>query len=124
LILHTTVTIGYDVPWQRVHDLLVTAASNLPLVEKAPAPFVHQTSLADFSVAYELNVYTREPEKMAAIYSDLFAHIQDAFNHAGIEILSPAYSAIPEGHLAKDYQAPPFKIQPLEGIVHRGKTED
>jgi small-conductance mechanosensitive channel len=27
VLLHTTVTIGYDVPWPRVHELLIEAAS-------------------------------------------------------------------------------------------------
>ena len=36
LIVHTTVTIGYDVPWKKVHELLLSAAKetkiNVPLV--------------------------------------------------------------------------------------------
>ena len=30
LILHTTVTIGYDAPWRRVHELLLQAAERTP----------------------------------------------------------------------------------------------
>ncbi|MFQ3323414.1 MAG: small-conductance mechanosensitive channel [Pseudomonadales bacterium] len=43
----------------------------------------------DFYVEYELNAYTREPEKMGQIYSDLNQRILDQFNTAGIEIASP-----------------------------------
>ena len=30
LVLHTTVTIGYDVPWAQVHELLIAAALTRP----------------------------------------------------------------------------------------------
>jgi hypothetical protein len=30
LVLHTTVTIGYDVPWRQVHQLLIDAAQATP----------------------------------------------------------------------------------------------
>jgi len=40
VILQTTVTIGYDVPWRRVHELLVSAALTTEGIEKEPPPFV------------------------------------------------------------------------------------
>ena len=49
LVLHTTVTIGYDVPWKQVHDLLTTAALKTALVEKQPEPFVLQKCLDEIS---------------------------------------------------------------------------
>ena len=106
LILHTTVTIGYDAPWRRVHELLLEAARRTADVEKDPAPFVWQTALNDFFVRYELNAYTRRPDRMMHIYAELHQNIQDAFNEGGVEILSPHYlqlrdgntSSIPEPH--------------------------
>ncbi len=98
VVLHTTVTIGYDVPWPTTHRLLIEAAKRTDLVEPDPPPFVLQTSLGDFSVAYQLNVYTRSPSRMARIYSDLHQHIQDTFAEAGIEILSPVYEAGRDGN--------------------------
>jgi small-conductance mechanosensitive channel len=91
LILHTEVTIGYDIPWKQVHELLINAAEKTNDVLKVKPPFVLQTNLSDFYVSYELNAYTNQPKKMAGIYSDLHQHIQDEFNKAGIEILSPHY---------------------------------
>ena len=93
VILHTTVTIGYDVPWPRVHELLVSAADNVDGLEAEPAPFVLQTSLGDFSVAYQLNAYTVQVKRMATLYSLLHQNIQTAFARADIEILSPTYHA-------------------------------
>lgn len=97
LILHSTVTIGYDVPWKQVHQLLIGAALKTDRVLKEPAPFVLQTSLDDFYVSYQINAYTKTPEKSAVIYSDLHSLIQDAFNDAGVEIMSPHYRAARDG---------------------------
>ncbi|GGB67921.1 ion channel [Flavobacterium suaedae] len=119
LILHTTVTLGYDVPWKDVHQALITAADRTELLEKEPKPFVLQTSLDDFYVSYQLNAYTREANKQAKIYSDLHQNIQDCCNEAGIEILSPHYRAardgnmttIPADYLDKDYKVPSFNVK-------------
>jgi len=121
LILHTTVTIGYDVEWRRVEELLIKAALATKDVAKKPEPFVLQISLDDHYVSYELNVYTKEAQQMASIYSGLHANIQDAFNEAGIEIMSPGYSAVrdgnrtalPDKHLPKNYRQPVFGLSLL-----------
>jgi small-conductance mechanosensitive channel len=118
LILHTTVTIGYDAPWRQVHELLISAAAATENILELPAPFVFQTSLDDFYVSYELNAYTDKPLKMAVIYSDLHQNIQDKFNDAGVEIMSPHYSqlrdgnktAIPEEYLPADYRPEGLRI--------------
>lgn len=97
LILHTSVTIGYDVPWRRVHELLIEAAKATEDVDETPEPFVLQTSLDDFYVSYQLNAYTRKPNGMAQIYSALHQNIQDAFHSGGVEIMSPHYAALRDG---------------------------
>lgn len=98
LILHTSVTIGYDVPWRQVHELLIDAAVATEGVNISREPFVLQTSLDDWYVAYQLNAYTDTPEKMPKIYSELHANIQDKFNAAGVEIMSPHYRAVRDGN--------------------------
>jgi small-conductance mechanosensitive channel len=118
LIVHTTITIGYDVPWKKIHEALLQAASRTEMILKDPKPFVLQTSLEDFYVAYQINGYTKEANKQALIYSNLHANIQDCCNEAGIEILSPHYRAardgnqitIPESYLPKDYKIPSFNL--------------
>lgn len=104
LILNTTVTIGYDVPWRKVHDLLIQAALATRDIQSEQKPFVLQTSLDDYYVSYELNAYTHAPERMAAIYSELHQNIQDWFNEAGVEIMSPGYTAYRDGN---DVTIPP-----------------
>ena len=98
LILHTTVTIGYDVPWRTVHRLLMGAAQGTENIQADPPPFVLQTSLDDFFVSYEINAYTRVPNRMAVTYSELHQRIHDAFDEAGVEITSPHYTAIRDGN--------------------------
>jgi small-conductance mechanosensitive channel len=88
LILNTSVTIGYDAPWQTVHRLLIDAAGSTGDILGEPEPFVLQTSLNDFYVTYELNAFTRKPNQMAVIYSELHQNIQDKFNEAGGEIIT------------------------------------
>jgi small-conductance mechanosensitive channel len=118
LILHTTITLGYDVPWKLIHETLKQAADRTPLLLKTPIPFVLQTSLDDFYVSYQLNAYTKDANKQSIIYSDLHQNIQDCCNEAGIEVLSPHYratrdgnmSTIPNEYLGKDYVAPSFNV--------------
>ncbi len=118
VILHTSVTIGYDVPWRQVEELLVQAAIDTEHVLKKPAPFVLQTSLDDYFVTHEINAYTREPQYMANIYSDLHTNILDKFDAAGVEIMSPHYYALRDGNAStvpsvletKGYQQPGFRV--------------
>jgi len=91
LILHTTVTIGYDAPWRQVHALLLMAAEKTKGLMREPAPFILQRSLDDFYVSYELNVYTDTPRLMLDLYSELHQNIQDAFNEYSVQIMSPNY---------------------------------
>jgi small-conductance mechanosensitive channel len=121
VILHTGVTIGYDVPWRQVHALLLEAAASTEGVRREPKAFVLQTSLDDFYVSYQLNAYSANPKAMARTYSDLHQNIQDAFNKAGVEILSPHYRAardgneitIPPDQRPAGYTAPGFRVQQL-----------
>ena len=98
LIIHSEVTIGYDVPWRQVHQLLIEAALSTPGVIDDPRPFVLETSLSDWYPVYQINAYIREADKLAQIYSDLHQNIQDRFNEAGIEIMSPHYMAMRDGN--------------------------
>lgn len=98
LIIHSEVTIGYDAPWRQVHQLLIEAALNTPGVIDDPRPFVLETSLSDWYPVYQINAYIREADKLAQIYSDLHQNIQDRFNEASVEIMSPHYMAMRDGN--------------------------
>ncbi len=129
IILHPTVTIGYDVPSEQVTKLLLQAAQKTKNLTREFKPFVLQKNLGDFYVEYELNVYTKQPKKMAHLYSDLNKSILDEFNAAGVEILSPHYSAFRDGNASTipaefDPESPASSksskvVNPIEDIVDK-----
>lgn len=127
LILHTSITIGYDVPWRKVHELMIDAALKTDGILSEPMPFVLQTSLDDFYVSYQINAYTNIPNKASKMYSDIHSNIQDGFNEAGVEILSPHYRAardgsamtVPPQYLPENYKAPSFNVN----MTKDGKSE-
>ena len=89
VIVHTKVTIGYDMKWEVIRDLLLAAAKATPHIVRKPEPFVVVTALDDFYVEYEVNAYTHKPEQLSLIYSELHQNILDNFHQAGVEIMSP-----------------------------------
>src|SRR2546429_699745 len=95
LILHTTVGIGYEVPWRQVEAMLLLAASRTPDLQAVPSPLVLPTSLGDFAVNYEPKPYFRDSHSMAARYTALHRNIQDVFNEYGVQIMTPAYESDP-----------------------------
>ena len=119
LVVHTTVTIGYDAPWRTVHGLMVEAALKTRGVLAEPAPFVLQTSLDDSYVSYQINAFTREACDQPRLYSELHQNIQEAFNAAGVEIMSPAYHALRDGNTVTipaaqrpaGYEPPGFRVK-------------
>ena len=96
VVLHTTVGIGYEVPWRQTEEILLMAAQRTAGITGAPAPFVHQAELGDFCVTYELNVHCRDARTMMSVRSDLHRNILDLFNEYGIQIMTPAYEGDPE----------------------------
>ena len=93
--LSTGVTIGYDAPWRQVHELLLLAADRTPGIRKTPSPYVVQTALSDFYAEYSLRFVPAEIAKKGSVLSSLHQQIQDAFHHAGVQIMSPNFVAQP-----------------------------
>ncbi len=95
LILHTSVGIGYEVPWRQVEAMLLMAVERTPGLLKEPAPFVLQRKLGDFAVDYEVNAYIRDAHEMMPLYTALHRNILDAFNEYGVQIMTPGYETDP-----------------------------
>jgi small-conductance mechanosensitive channel len=123
VILHTTVTIGYSTPWRQVHEMLLMAADRTPGLKKEPRPFVYQTALSDFYVEYQLNSHLERPENRIPTLAELHAHIQDAFNEFGVQIMSPHYRFDPPEKVwvprEKWFEAP---AKPLESTKNRNES--
>jgi small-conductance mechanosensitive channel len=95
--LATRITIGYDVPWRQVHELMLNAARRVEGISGEIEPFVLQTSLNDFHISYELNAFVRDAGTYRQTLSEVLAALQDVFAAAEVEILSPGYHAIRDG---------------------------
>ena len=96
LILHTSVGIGYEVPWRQVEAMLLAAAEKTEGLLDHPQPFVLKRELGDFGVTYELNAFSNYAEQMPRTYSELHGHILDVFNEHGVAIMTPHYTGDPE----------------------------
>jgi len=111
-----TAGIGYDVDWRKVHELMKEAARNTAGIEKQPEPFVMQTNLGDYAVSYLLIGKTMEPQKERFVASDLRANLLDAFNKAGIEIMTPSVTSIRDANkpaIPDQWEPKPFSIPGL-----------
>jgi small-conductance mechanosensitive channel len=100
LKLRFNVGIGYDADWQQVEDLLKAAARRTSNVRSEPEPTVDQSSLDDYAVTYTLVIALDDPKKARDTRTHLSQNIQDAFNEAGVEIMTPSVRAV------RDSQSP------------------
>lgn len=119
LIIYTEFAIGYDIAWEKVHEIAIKAANNVPEIMKNPKPFVFQQKLDDFYVTYQINAYIKHANRQDFIYSDLRRELINEFNLAGIELMSPHFMSVrsgaeaqyPEGQVPPTYKNYPFDIQ-------------
>jgi small-conductance mechanosensitive channel len=126
LIIHSTVTIGYDAPWRTVHELLVRAAEMTDGVSESPKPFVLQTGLDDFYISYQINAYIKDARNILKTKSSLHQNIQDEFNRAGVEIMSPHYRSERDGNAVTipeewEMDLPPKREKPVKEPKAPGK---
>lgn len=108
IIVHTKVTIGYDEPWQKIKEIMESAALATPGIKQKPHPFMQITALNDFYVEYEINGYTDNAVKLPAVYSALHANLLKRFFEEGVEIMSPHIYARRDGidvQMPEEYKA-------------------
>ncbi len=111
-LVSAAVTIGYDAPWRQVHALLELAASRTPGLRRTPAAYAVQRALSDFYVEYQVVVEAERSEDRTLALSRLHAEIQDAFNEAGVQIMSPHYRGQPDAPVVvppEKWHAPPTR---------------
>lgn len=85
--LHVEVSLGYDVPRQKVETALIDAANRTEL-DKA---FVQIRHLGDFSVSYRISGMLTDISKLISTRRKLRANTLDALHDADIEIVSPNF---------------------------------
>ena len=119
IMLKTSISIGYDVPGEKVKQLSLQAVKDTDNVLDDPAPFLWQSKLDDFYVVYTICSFTDKPNMMIQISSNINDNIRKRFNEANIEIMSPHYtslrdgntSTIPEDKLPVNYKPDVFHIK-------------
>ncbi|MDR2069710.1 MAG: mechanosensitive ion channel family protein [Spirochaetaceae bacterium] len=110
LVLYADITFGYSTPWQTVQAVLINAALKTTHVLEEPKPFVLQTAMDDFYANYQINFYTKEVDKVPAIYSDLYKNIQNGFHAAGIDMTVSHFRT----YLPYAPYAPPAEPEPAD----------
>lgn len=95
VIIYTSVTIGYNVPWRQVEAMLLIAAARTDGLLDTPRPFVLKIGLSDFYVEYQLNAHLAAADRRIPVLSALHGHVVDVFNEHEVQILSPHYMADP-----------------------------
>ena len=85
--ISSTVSLGYDVPRQKIEKCLLEAAEQAGLTE----PFVFVLELGDFSITYQAAGFLEEVKYLISAESRLRESMLDSLHAAGIEIASPTF---------------------------------
>jgi small-conductance mechanosensitive channel len=122
VVLTISAGIGYDVDWRTVHRLMIEGALATEHVLRDPPPAVWQSELADYAVNYELRARTDRAALMWETYSALRQNVLDAFNRAGVEIMTPSILAHRD---ASSLAVPPeqFSDRAQPGIAVEVRTQ-
>jgi len=80
-------SLGYDVSRVKIEECLIEAAERAGLAD----PFVHVTSLGDFSVVYKVHGMLQDVKTVLSARSRLHSHMLDSLHEADIEIMSPNF---------------------------------
>jgi small conductance mechanosensitive channel len=85
--ISATVSLGYDVPREKIEHCLEQAAEDAGLTE----PFVFVLELGDFSITYQAAGFLEEVKYLISAESKLRECMLDALHRSGIEIVSPTF---------------------------------
>ncbi len=85
--ISATVSLGYDVPREKVERCLLDAATKTGLTD----PYVFILALGDFSITYQAAGFLEQVKYLISAESSLREQMLDALHGAGIEIVSPTF---------------------------------
>ncbi len=80
-------TVDFDIPHQRVEKIMLEAAEKTDGIVNEPLPEVYGKEIDGNTIRHELLAYTRTPEKMKKIKSELIYNIQELFHKNGMKVL-------------------------------------
>jgi small-conductance mechanosensitive channel len=101
VLIYIPLTLGYDLDKEEVKRLLVKCAEmteGIVMNNPQKKPFVLLRELGNYTITYEINAYTDQPNQFVNIKSRLIDNILGEFKKAQIEILSPTHVVIRNGH--------------------------
>lgn len=119
-------SLGYDVSRIKIEECLIDAATRAGLAD----PFVHVTSLGDFSVVYKVHGMLQDVKTVLSARSRLHACMLDTLHEANIEIMSPNFVnqrqivGTPPAIPAKPKRAEIEKAKELDNVVAEDKIFD
>lgn len=121
-IIFSRVSINYDVPIARAKELMMDAVARTKGLSQNARPFILNRQLHDFYTLYEVHAYIETPELKHFIQSELNENLQDVFQNAGIEMVSPHFmglrdvnfSNLPYGIEEKIPRNTSFKVTKVE----------
>jgi small-conductance mechanosensitive channel len=96
VLIYVSVTLGYDIDKEDAKRLLIESATKTSGIINTPGktPFVLLRDLGNYSITYEINAYTNQPNNLVNIKSELINTILDDFKRSGVEIMSPTHVAV------------------------------
>ena len=112
-IISANLSLGYDVPWEQVENLLKQAAERTELDE----PFVLVKELDDYSVSYRVCGFLGEVTQLLTARSNLRKNILNVLHSNGVEIVSPAFMnqrRLPEGVKVMPARVLPDGVKPQQ----------
>ena len=86
-VISTSVSLGYDIPREKIERALIEAAKEAGLSD----PYVYITSLGDFSVTYKIHGFLEDSSQYFSTSSLLNAKVMDKLHAEKIEIVSPTF---------------------------------
>ena len=117
-IISAMVSIGYDVPHQKVRECLLKAGKDAELDE----PFVRLVDLGDFSVSYRVAGFLNDVNHLLSARSKLHRRMLDAFHEAGVEIVSPTF--MNQRRIGEENAVIPMVVSQGEGGAGVSTDED
>lgn len=118
VLIYVQVTLGYDIDREQAENLLIVSAQKTRgiLTSAEKKPFVLLRDLGNYSITYEINAYTDEPNRIVNIKSDLIKNILIEFKKANAEILSPSHVAV-RGH-ADEHSFEAYQLEKQTASYH------
>ncbi len=112
-IISAEISLGYDIPYTRIEELLLKAAEEAGLEE----PYVMVQELLDHAVVYLVAGFLPEMKHLLTARSRLRKKALEQMHGHGVEIVSPAF-------MNQRQLAPDKKVIPDAPVLHARKTNE